>query len=294
MINTFIIEILILLFACIVMNNLLSLNRSKRIKIAIIFAIKFIVFNPLSTYLRFAGYEKEPYTYWTGLANIMLILILLALSRIVTRVTYTVLVGVFTVFIDILSAALFMVPYELVTSKLMKKGPIFFGEDFDIKVLLIYLGLLAFFVVVIIIAYVLTNKFKEKIIRFINKAKIVVWAFFIVDIGIGTASFIVKAKWYVIVYYVIAIALGVLIMYGASLYVRRKLAKDVEATNYVLNTENETIKKYYDDLYSQLEEDKQFRHDIDKHMNVIKEMVDEGASEKEIKQYAESIKETYK
>ena len=41
-------------------------------------------------------------------------------------------------------------------------------------------------------------------------------------------------------------------------------------------------------------EDRKFRHDIDKHMNVIKEMAEEGASEEEIEEYARNIKETYK
>ena len=58
--------------------------------------------------------------------------------------------------------------------------------------------------------------------------------------------------------------------------------------------EKDQITELVDDNGNITEEDRKFRHDIDKHMNVIKEMVDEGASEEEVKEYAESIKETYK
>lgn len=297
MINTFVIEIILFLFALILISNLLSLDKSKKIKVALIFAIKFIVFNPVTTYLRYSGFEKEPYIYWISLGNILSILIILALTKMVTRESYTVVVGILTLMIDVLTAALFMVPYEIITSNFMKNGPIFFGEEFSFKNLIIYLCFVAYSIGLLILTNWITKKFADKIIRFIKRAKIAVWIFFIIDMGIGTAGFMVKAiknDWYNVFYYIVSIALGALIMYEASLYVRKKKAEEVAIENADLNTENEAIKEYYDTLLSGMEQDRKFRHDIDKHMNIIKEMVDEGASEEEIKKYAETIKETYK
>lgn len=296
MINTYVMEILLFLFAYILMCNLLILEKNKRIKIATIFAVKYLIYNPITTYLRFAGYEKEPYIYWISLANILAILLILALAKLVTRESYTVVVGILTLLIDVLSGIFFMLPYEFVTSTFMKKGPVFFGEGFNITKLLIYFCFVVYMIVILVVANVLTKKFNEKVIGFLKRAKIVVWIFFIIDMGVGTAGYMIQAihyKWYIAVYYIVSIALGVLIMYESSVYVRRKMAKDVEEENDILNIENEKIKEYYDSLTNQLKDDKKFRHDIDKHMNVIKEMMDEGASEEEIKKYAERIKNTY-
>ena len=297
MINTFVIETLLLVFALVIISNLLELDRSKKIQIALIFAIKFLLFNPGTTYIRYLGYEREPYTYWMGIGNFFIVIMIFALTKIVTRESYTVVIGILTLLGDVLSGALYMLPYEAMVASFMKNGPIFFGEDFSIKGFLIYLCFVAYGIGIIILTNKITKKFGDKILRFIKRAKIAVWIFFIIDIGIGTFAFMIKAiknDWYIVFYYIVSIALGALIMYEASLYARKKKTKEVVIENADLNTENEAIKEYYKTLSSGMEEDRKFRHDLDKHMNVIKEMVDEGASEKEVKKYAETIKETYK
>ena len=83
-------------------------------------------------------------------------------------------------------------------------------------------------------------------------------------------------------------------LYGVSILIRKAMTKEVQEKNEELNKENLTMKEYYKIVNDSMENERKFRHDIDKHMNVIKEMVDEGASEEEVKEYAESIKETYK
>jgi len=95
-------------------------------------------------------------------------------------------------------------------------------------------------------------------------------------------------------YYLGTISLGLLMLYGVSILIRKAMTKEVQEKNEELNKENLTMKEYYKIVNDSMENERKFRHDIDKHMNVIKEMVDEGASEEEVKEYAESIKETYK
>ena len=88
--------------------------------------------------------------------------------------------------------------------------------------------------------------------------------------------------------------IGFTIPYIASVYVRKRDAKQEMEQHSRLVEEKEQISEANKDSNEMTEEDRKFRHDIDKHMNVIKEMVDEGASEDEVKEYAASIKETYK
>ena len=95
-------------------------------------------------------------------------------------------------------------------------------------------------------------------------------------------------------YYLGTITAGLIMLYGISILVRKAMTKEVQEHNQELSKENATMKNYYKVVNETMENDRKFRHDIDKHMNVIKEMVDEGASEEEIKKYAETIKETYK
>ncbi|MBR3173277.1 MAG: hypothetical protein IKF24_01930, partial [Eubacterium sp.] len=97
-----------------------------------------------------------------------------------------------------------------------------------------------------------------------------------------------------IVLFVIIMIIGFTIPYIASVYVRKRDAKQELEKKDKLLEEKEQISEANKDSNEMTEEDRKFRHDIDKHMNIIKEMVDEGASEEEIKKYAETIKETYK
>ena len=137
MINTMIVETMVFFFAYKLSCNIFKLDKSKKVKIALIFAIKFLVFNPLATYLRNSGYEKEPYIYWISLANVVGILLFLSLTKIVTRDSYVIVVGVVAVLFDVGGSVLLMIPYNIVTVYIMKSEPIFFCPDFDIKLLLI-------------------------------------------------------------------------------------------------------------------------------------------------------------
>ena len=82
--------------------------------------------------------------------------------------------------------------------------------------------------------------------------------------------------------------------YLASVYSRKLDEREELERKTELLKEKNQITEIADDSGNITEEDRKFRHDIDKHMNVIKEMVDEGATEDEIKKYSEKIKETYK
>lgn len=297
MINTMIVETIVFLFAFKLTNNLFGLDKTKKIKIALIFAIKFLLFNPFATYLRNSGYEKEPYIYWISLANVVGILLFLSLTKIVTRDSYVIVVGVVAVLFDVGGSVLLMIPYNIVTVYIMKSEPIFFGPDFDIKLLLIYAVFILYSIGIIALLSYLTKKYKENIRKFILRAKYVVWIAFILDLGIGTVGYLIKSlyyDWHIFAYYIASIGLGIVIMYEASLYVRRKTAQEVQRENYALNIENAVMKEYYETLSNQIDKNKKFHHDIDNHMGTLKSMIDENVSKETVTEYANEIKEEYK
>ena len=49
--------------------------------------------------------------------------------------------------------------------------------------------------------------------------------------------------------------------------------KTNKGRNKILNIENAVMKEYYNTLEYQLERTRKFRHDIEKHMNVISELI---------------------
>lgn len=297
MINTMIVETMVFLFAVSLIYKLFNLDKTQKIKIAFICALKFLVYNPLATYLRNTGYDKEPYIYWITLANVVVIMLYVSLTKIVTRESYVMVIGVLALLFDVFGSTLIMIPYNITTVYVMKSEPIFFGPDFDVKLLLIYAVFVAYSIGIIVLLNYLAKKYKDKIRNLVMRAKIVVWIFFALDLGIGTVGYMIKSlyyDWHIFAYYIASIGLGIVIMYEASLYVRRKTAQEVQRENYALNIENAVMKEYYETLSNQIDKNKKFHHDIDNHMGTLKSMIDDNVSKETVTEYANEIKEEYK
>ena len=92
---------------------------------------------------------------------------------------------------------------------------------------------------------------------------------------------------------IVMIALTVLILYEMSWWVRRRKENQIKKENQMLSIENAVMKEYYDTLGYQLEHTRKFRHDIEKHMNVLKEMVASKENPEELLNYASQIEEQY-
>lgn len=297
MINTMIVETIVFLFAVIISNHLYKISKSQKIKLAVVLGLKFVVFNPIMTYLRNVGYDGEPYIYWMGIANIIAILLYVSTAKIITRESYVLVIGINCLFFDLIGSILIMIPYNITTIYIMKSEPIFFGEAFDIKLILIYAVLVLYMIGLLILMNWFTKKFGEKIVKILRRIKYAIWIFFVFDLGIGTVGYMIKSfyyDWHIFAYYIASIGLGIVIMYEASLYVRRKIAKEVQRENYALNIENAVMKEYYETLSNQIDRNRKFHHDIDNHMVTIKSMIDDDVNKETVSEYANEIKEEYK
>ena len=223
MINTMIVETIVFFFALKLASDVFDLDKTKKIKLAFVFAIKFLLVNPLATYLRNTGYEKEPYIYWISLANVISILLFLSLVKIVTRESYVMVVGVAAVLFDVGGTVLIMIPYNILTVYFMKSEPIFFGPDFDIILLLIYAVFIAYCIGILILMNFLTEKYKDNIRKAILRAKYVVWVAFVLDLTVGTVGYLIKSlyyDWHIFAYYVASLK-------GCDIDQPRNLAKSV-------------------------------------------------------------------
>ena len=297
MINTMIIEIVVYVVSLIVAKYILKLNKKEFIRVVFIMAIKYIIVNPIMTYFRNTGYNKEPYTYWMSITNIFVAFLIVSLLILATKQSYALIMGSISILFDIVMVFFYMVPYYAVTIFWMKSEPFFFGKDFDINLLWKYGVLIFYFIVITILFARFCKKYADKIRGIINRVPIVAAILFGADLAIGTVGFLYNSIFYdrkIFMYYLGTVALGLFMIYGVTILVREERAKKLREENKKLNLENEKIKERSGKSNKNAEEDRKFRHDIDKHMNVINEMMEEGASEEEIKEYAEGIKETYK
>ena len=61
-------------------------------------------------------------------------------------------------------------------------------------------------------------------------------------------------------------------LYAVSWFMRLQKEKQIKKENQILSIENAVMKEYYNTLKFQMERTRKFRHDIEKHMNLIKDI----------------------
>ena len=64
---------------------------------------------------------------------------------------------------------------------------------------------------------------------------------------------------------------------------RLQKEKQIKKENQILSIENAVMKEYYNTLKFQMERTRKFRHDIEKHMNLIKDIQTSKRSKQDIK-----------
>ena len=82
-------------------------------------------------------------------------------------------------------------------------------------------------------------------------------------------------------------------MYEISWLVRLRKEKQIKEENKILNIENAVMKEYYNTLKYQIEMTRKFRHDIEKHMNVINDMITQDGDNAEIENIAYKVNFDY-
>ena len=83
------------------------------------------------------------------------------------------------------------------------------------------------------------------------------------------------------------------VLYAVSWFMRLQKEKKIKKENQILSIENAVMKEYYNTLNFQMERTRKFRHDIEKHMNLIKDIQTSKRSKQDILKYVGQIEEQY-
>ena len=292
--NSAIYEIFVIAVMYIFISNILELNKiQKRVFLVIFFASMF----PLNMFRVIVQYYYEELTNKT----IVILLIMFATTviyisalKIITTLDYLhifiadmgaqIIAGTFVGGMFILSSKIVNRPWEmLVQLKMSIQNVIIF----------LSINLITFFICLILKKLILkyTKNFcKEKL-----KYKWLLWGI-VVIFNVGgfiatTAGELSKRN--VMITSIGLIICFIFIMYEISWIVRLRKEKQIKEENKILNIENAVMKEYYNTLEYQLERTRKFRHDIEKHMNVISELILNKNEQNNLKKYVTQIEEQY-
>ena len=119
------------------------------------------------------------------------------------------------------------------------------------------------------------------------------WGIIIVMVLITYGSVWTKDHSFEVSRYIIVVSvLSALFLYETLWFWRWRKNQKTEQENKNLRYENSVMKEYYDTLENQVEVVRKFHHDINKHMDVLNEMLGKMETP-EIKLYSEQLEEVY-
>lgn len=292
--NSAIYEIFVIAVMYIFISNILELNKiQKRVFLAIFFASMF----PLNMFRVIVQYYYEELTNKT----IVILLIMFATTviyisalKIITTLDYLhifiadmgaqIIAGTFVGGMFILSSKIVKRPWEMLVQLKMSIQNVIIFLSINLITLFICLILKK-----LIVKYT-KNFCKEKI-----KYKWLLWGI-VVIFNVGgfiatTAGELPKRN--VMITSIGLIICFIFIMYEISWLVRLRKEKQIKEENKILNIENAVMKEYYNTLEYQLERTRKFRHDIEKHMNVINDMIAQDEDNAEIENIAYKVNFDY-
>lgn len=283
--------------ACIITAYYLCKVRKKMMSILIAaYVMKIFFANIFTQWLTIKVFTGKVDRYYVSIINILFGMALVALVKVASPARLSE-IFVMTLLNDALAIIFFISPYYLIRHFLGQDQFYLIDSPNLFKSILMILLLIVIYTIGIFIIRIICKKlskyynFKHIITR------VIAYIVFIIALLSSFTNYYNDEAYKhgnLNVLFIVIVALGVIMPYLASVYSRKLDEKEEMERKEALLKEKSKIDEATNASGRMTEEDRKFRHDIDKHMNVIKEMMDEGATEEEIKQYAEKIKETYK
>ena len=285
------------IFIIIAMYNgfkvLLNLEKTKGKIFFVIFFLDMFCLNMPQLYLKTCGNHLEYADFAVSVLSIINTVVYIVALKILTENDYL-HIFLADMFSAIVANAIGMGVYVSVAGIIGETHVTLLSLDFPIKNTLAYVAALLIMIEFIFVERILIKKYFS---GFYKKKLKMKWLWWILVLLFSVSGYLVTAfnqgDTLIVIISIVMIALTVLILYEMSWWVRIRKEKQIKKENQILSIENAVMKEYYDTLDYQMERTKKFRHDIEKHMNVLKEMVQSKENTEELLSYAAQIEEQY-
>lgn len=286
-------EIFMIVAMYFIFEIMLHIEKSKRKAFFIIFFLDMLIINVTEIYIKY--YYENAYQGKIIIAVLATIntVIYIAALKIMTESDY---LHIFLVdmFAEIIGSAICFSSYGGMAKLVGATQNSLLCPNMNYKRILAFIGAIVLMSALIYLERVIVKKYLSDFYKKQIKIKKISWGsiiFFYVSGYIVTASY--DGDTAMLVTNIVMIVLVILILYEVSWWVRQRKEKQIKKENQILSIENAVMKEYYDTLEYQLERTRKFRHDIEKHMSVLKEMTTSRENGEALMNYALQIEEQY-
>lgn len=286
-------EIIMILAMYSAFEIMLHIEKGKKKAFFIIFFLDMFIINLAEIYLKYYGQNVIQSTFVVMVLAMVNSIIYIAALKVLTECDY---LHIFLT--DMIAAIIGTVitfnAYGGMAQLIGEKQNTLISFDITYKKVLALVGALVIMTGLIMLERVLLKKYLSNFFKKQIKRKGLCWG--IVVLFSGSGYFITatqKGDILFVITNIVMICISVLILYEVSWWVRQQKEKQIKKENQILSIENAVMKEYYDTLEYQLERTRKFRHDIEKHMTVLKEMTASRENGKALMNYAAQIEEQY-
>ena len=278
LINTVIIEVLVLVYSCILYYFFLDIPRNKMKYWAIVEGIKLVLINTYISYIKYIGVFGNKQEMVIIIINTTSAFIVMAVSLVLSEKDLLKCLLLNLIF-ELSGMVIIILPIIAFSAFLNFDGTVWNGNGVVINGILIYLMEIIVAVIFLYITYIIAKRYGSKFAKWDIKHRKIFWIFSFCWYLYGSFTHIFQSKNNIMGGTTLTIVdlsfllICALCLYEISLWVRKNKQRQIQQENYILSIENAVMREYYETLGYQLERTRKFRHDIDKHMTVIKEMM---------------------
>ena len=274
--------------------EVLCLDKKQRKIFFVVFFMSMLPLNLLRFYIQYYVNDLPNKSAVMGVIMALITVIYISALKILTNLDY-IYIFIADMCSQIVMGTTIGMPYVAIARLAGRTEKDFLHIPFGKKDIFLICVLI---VVYTIILRLLGKFFRKKLSFFVKrplKHRWILWTVVIVFNLMGTVTLtpVFYGKYDVILSSVLMAAFFVAVLYEIAWLVRRNREKQLKEENRVLNIENAVMKEYYNTLKYQIEMTRKFRHDIEKHMNVINDMIAQDGDNAEIENIAYKVNFDY-
>ena len=197
---------------------------------------------------------------------------------------------------QIVTAASVSLTYVVVTVLFHRKVDMIVVSDEGFANIIVLLVLFPVMIIVLNVLRIVSKKWLSGFQKKKLKWRGILWSIVLLFNGAGFFVCIknnIRSEETIVIPMLAMLVITVVFLYGASWLARYRIENRTKKENQILSIENAVMKEYYATLDYQLERTRKFRHDIEKHMNVLKEIVASKENTDGLMNYAYQIEKEY-